>query len=155
MAADADGRLPPVTAPDEVKLAVPAMPEFLRFIRVTAAGLGSRLGFTYDQVEDLRLAIDELCFSLTGSSGRPGMVNVRFLVDEDSLEVLAEGSFQDGRETLPTSEWAKVILAALVDEYELLSEPGGPAIRLVKRRTPIGESGGGASALAPSGSDDD
>ena len=37
---------------DEVRLAVPARPEFLGLVRVTAAGLASRLGFTFDQVED-------------------------------------------------------------------------------------------------------
>ncbi len=56
---------------DEVRLAVPARPEFLGLVRVTAAGLASRLGFTFDQVEDLRLAIDEISFGMTGSKG-PG-----------------------------------------------------------------------------------
>jgi len=112
------------------------MPEFLRLVRVTAAGLGSRLGFNYDQVEDLRLAIDELCFGLTGTNGRPGTVHVRFLVDDDSLEVVAEGYFDDARETPPESEWSKVILSALVDDYELAAGPNGPTFRLVKRRTP-------------------
>ena len=45
------------------------MPEFLRLARVTAAGLAGRLGFSFDEVEDLRLAIDELCFGLTGPIG--------------------------------------------------------------------------------------
>jgi hypothetical protein len=126
-----------VTAPDEVKLAVPAMPEFLRLIRVTAAGLGSRLGFSYDQVEDLRLAIDELCFGLTGSNGRPGTVHVRFLVGDEFLEVTAAGYFEDSLEMPAESEWSKVILAALVDDHELGSGPEGPSFRLVKRRTPL------------------
>jgi serine/threonine-protein kinase RsbW len=138
--------LPWVTAPDEVTLAVPASPEFLRFVRVTAAGLGSRIGFSYDQVEDLRLAIDELCFSLIGSGGRPGTVQVRFLVDDDTLEVVADGNFEDRRETPPESEWSKVILAALVDDYELTSGPNGPRFRLVKHRTPVGGDDDGAAA---------
>jgi hypothetical protein len=112
------------------------MPEFLRLVRVTAAGLGSRLGFSYDQVEDLRLAIDEMCFGLTGASGRPGTVHVRFLVGGDVLEVAAEGFFDDSLETPPESEWSKVILAALVDDHELASGPNGPRFRLVKRRIP-------------------
>jgi hypothetical protein len=123
------------------------MPEFLRFVRVTAAGLGSRLGFSYDQVEDLRLAIDELCFNLTGASGRPGTVEVRFLVNDDFLEVMAEGSFEDGRDNPPESEWSKVILAALVDHYELTAGPTGPRFRLVKRRTPVSAGDGAADPL--------
>lgn len=129
-------RLPRVTAPDEVNLAVPAMPEFLRLVRVTAAGLGSRLGFSYDQVEDLRLAIDELCFGLTGATGRLGTVHVRFVVEGDGLEVSAEGHFEDSLPTPPESEWSKVILAALVDDHELASGPNGPSFRLIKHRDP-------------------
>ena len=37
---------------DEVRLAVPATAEFLRLARVTAAGLASRLGFTFDVVPE-------------------------------------------------------------------------------------------------------
>jgi serine/threonine-protein kinase RsbW len=113
------------------------MPEFLRLVRVTAAGLGSRLGFSYDQVEDLRLAIDELCFGLTGASGRPGTVQVRFLLHGDALEVTADGIFEDSLEIPPESAWSKVILAALVDAHDFGSGPNGPRISLIKHRGPL------------------
>src|SRR5438270_9637301 len=58
----------------EVRLSIPASPEFLRLARLAAAGLASRMGFTCDEVEDLRIAIDELCFSLVGKPGRPGTI---------------------------------------------------------------------------------
>jgi len=111
------------------------MPEFLRLVRVTAAGLGSRLAFTFDQVEDLRLAIDELFFGLTGANGRPGTVRVRFLVGTDNLEVSGEGLFDDKQVTPMQSELSRLILDALVDEHELDAGPSGPRFRLVKRRT--------------------
>src|SRR2546423_11409599 len=53
----------------DVRLVVPAAPEYLRLVRLTAAGLASRLGFTFDEVEDLRIAVDELCFHLLGGVG--------------------------------------------------------------------------------------
>jgi anti-sigma regulatory factor (Ser/Thr protein kinase) len=118
-----------------VRLAVPAMPEFLRLARVTAAGLASRMGFTFDQVEDLRLAIDELCFGLTGAHGRPGTVQVRFLLRDSALVVEGEGLFEDSHRLTELSELSKVILDALVDEHELLTDERGPRFRLVKRRT--------------------
>ena len=52
----------------DVRLVVPAAPEYLRLVRLTAAGLASRLGFTFDEVEDLRIAVDELCFHLLGGA---------------------------------------------------------------------------------------
>jgi len=124
-----------VGSEDEVRLAVPAKPEFLGLARVTAAGLASRLGFTYDQVEDLRLAIDEICFGMTGSRGRDGILELRFLLGHDALEVRGEGHFaMPGPVHL--SELSEVILDALVDEHSLHDGAGGPHFHLVKKRLP-------------------
>ncbi len=124
---------------DEVRLVVPAMPEYLRLARVTAAGLASRLGFSFDEVEDLRLAIDELCYGLTGNTGRPGTVEVRYMVATDSLVIEGEGHFEPALGGEPTTEaklpeLSQVILAALVDEHALSDGADGPRFRLVKRR---------------------
>ncbi|MBO0732632.1 MAG: hypothetical protein J2P57_25460 [Acidimicrobiaceae bacterium] len=118
---------------DEVRLAVPARPEYLRLARVTAAGLASRLGFSYDEVEDLRLAIDELCFGLTGSQGRDGTVSVHYLLDGDRLVVEGAGHFSSP-EVVHHSELSNVILTALVDEHLLDNTPDGPRFWMVKRR---------------------
>jgi hypothetical protein len=121
---------------EEVRLVVPATPEFLRLARVTATGLASRLGFSYDEVEDLRLAIDELCFALIGSRGRDGNVNLRYAMLEGALEIEGSGQFPAGPGTAPVlSELSRQILAALVDEYEVFVADGGqPAFRLRKKR---------------------
>ena len=121
---------------DEVRLAVPATPEYLRLARVTATGLASRLGFTYDEVEDLRLAIDELCFALIGNKGRSGQVSLRYVMIDAGLQIEGLGSFDDTGAAPKLSDLSKQILAALVDEYEI----GGPddasaaSFRLVKTK---------------------
>jgi serine/threonine-protein kinase RsbW len=120
---------------DEVRLAVPATPEFLRLARVTATGLASRLGFTFDEVEDLRLAIDELCYALIGSKGRSGTVELHYVVKTDALEVEGVGDFAESVPELALSELSERILTALVDEHELSTDSGHPRFRLVKRRT--------------------
>ncbi len=128
-----------VPTEDEVRLTVPATPEFLRLARVTAAGLASRLGFSFDEVEDLRLAIDELCYGLTGSFGRPGTVKVRYTLSDTHLAIDGEAVWPGpvGSNTpAELSELSEVILTALVDEHELTAGPQGPRFRLLKRRHP-------------------
>lgn len=120
---------------DEVRLAVPATPEFLRLARVTATGLASRLGFTFDEVEDLRLAIDELCYALIGSKGRPGTVELRYMVLGEALEVEGVGNFDEAIADITLSELSERILTALVDEHDLAPTDGHPRFRLLKRRS--------------------
>lgn len=140
-----------MSATDEVRLTVPALPEFLRLTRVTAAGLASRLGFSFDEVEDLRLAIDEMCYGLTGAGGQQGTVEVRYLMSPGMLVVEGEGCFaadppaaaevpskaSDGPRPPGTppqrSELSEVILNALVDEHGYGQGAQGPTFRLVKR----------------------
>jgi serine/threonine-protein kinase RsbW len=119
----------------EVRLEVPAAPEFLRISRIMAAGVASRVGFTLDEVEDLRIAIDEVCFSLVGAKGRAGTITLRYLLDGDELAVEGTGHFTDGLANEPVvSALSQQILAAVVDEYQLSTSDDGPAFRLVKRR---------------------
>ncbi len=122
-------------AEGEVRLAVPAQPEYLRMTRILAAGVASRVGFTLDEVDDLRIAIDELCFSLVGPGGRDGIVTVRYQVLPDGLVVEGEGHFPDGTHHEPLlSPLSMQILHAVSDECELEAGLDGPTFRLVKRR---------------------
>lgn len=116
---------------DEVRLEVPASPEFLRLARVTATGLASRLGFSFDDVEDLRLAIDELCFTLIGAKGTDGNVELLYRVLDGSLEIV--GTLIGASASPQLSEWSDQILRALVDEHEVRAGDRA-GFRLLKRR---------------------
>ena len=119
----------------EVRLAVPASPEFLRLARLTVAGVASRMGFTYDEVEDLRIAIDELCFSLVGTKGRAGSIELRYSFDAEGLVVEGLGDF-DSPAVLPVlSPLSRQILSAVVDEHDVAAGERGPTFRLLKRHT--------------------
>ena len=48
------------TRPD-VELRIPADSAFLSVLRTATAGLAARLDFTLDDIEDLRIAVDEAC----------------------------------------------------------------------------------------------
>ena len=122
---------------DEVQLVVPAAPEYLRLARMTAAGLASRLGFTYDDVEDLRIAVDELCFVLVGTGGRAGSIALTYCVDESALSIEGVGHFPPSEAVEAPSELSQQILAAVVDEHEVALD-GTPRFWLRKRASGSG-----------------
>ncbi|HUY64255.1 MAG TPA: hypothetical protein VMV14_07020 [Acidimicrobiales bacterium] len=110
---------------DRVELSVPSKPDLLFLVRMTAAAVASRADFGYDQIEDLRLAIDELCLSLFGEEATDGRVQLLFKWGEDAIEVVA--TYQPGdddhqpRQELGlaqlANELSERILDALVDEH--------------------------------------
>lgn len=118
---------------DEVTLSLPASPELIRLARVTATGLASRLGFSWDEIEDLRLAVDELCHAVIGPTGRHGVLELRCTVEPSGLCVEGRGHFDPGGPPVAVSDLAHQILSALVDEHDLRDEDGQPVVWFRKR----------------------
>jgi serine/threonine-protein kinase RsbW len=122
----------------DVRLVVPASPEYLRLVRLTAAGMASRLGFTFDEVEDLRIAVDELCFHLLGESddvipsdeGRT--MDLVYSADADCITITGRTGLS-GAVPEP-SDLSEQILDALVDEHEVSGADGMVIFRLKKQR---------------------
>jgi anti-sigma regulatory factor (Ser/Thr protein kinase) len=119
---------------DEVRLTMPANPQLLRVARLTAAGLAGRLGFSFDEIEDVKIAVDELCFTLVGSKGRPGTLSLRYVLEADRLVIEGTGSSDAGAADPTPSDLSSQILAAVVDEHELSRDADTVRFRLVKRR---------------------
>ncbi len=103
--------------------------------RVTAAGLAGRLGFVYDEVEDIRLAMDELCFGAVGSRGRDGTVEITFRSTVDKLVIEGRGRFDDAGSPPGLNDLSRLVLAAVADEHDLTALDGGVEFRLVKRHS--------------------
>ena len=120
---------------EEVRLTMPATPQLLRVARLTAAGLAGRLGFSFDEIEDVKIAVDELCFALVGSRGREGSLTVTYRLGDHALTIEGEGVFSEGNEQAPApSDLSAQILAAVVDDHELTRDGSTMRFRLVKRR---------------------
>src|SRR5215218_3002901 len=65
-------------------LIIPGKPDFLRLARLAAADAGSRAGLTFDEIEDLRIAVDELCHSVMRADGT-GVVELIFELGDEGL----------------------------------------------------------------------
>lgn len=112
---------------------VPARSEFVHVVRTVVAGVAARLDFSYDAIDDLRIAVDEACAHLL--EGAPGAtsITVTLAPGADALEVLV-ATDADGAAWPPErfeSSLAWQVLSALADEARL--EDGTPAVRFRKR----------------------
>jgi serine/threonine-protein kinase RsbW len=118
-----------------VLLAVPATGAYLGVLRTATAGLASGLQFTLDEIEDLRIAVDEACAILLAVATLEGELSCRFTVTEDTLTVEATVPAGTRPVRLPSGEsFAWQVLSALTDEVSAHAENGSVAIRLTKRR---------------------
>jgi serine/threonine-protein kinase RsbW len=124
-----------------------ADPDLVMLARMVAAAAASRAGFSIEQVEDLRLAVNELCLGLIGTHVAESSLWVRFAWGEDVVEVMAshhrttgEPSRSTARSTSTEQELSTRILDTLVDEYGVEQGPGAPQawLRVRRRTTPAG-----------------
>lgn len=126
---------------DRVELSLPARPELLFLLRMTAAAVASRADFGYDQIEDLRLAIDELALTICGDEASAGRLQLLFKWTDDAIEVVgiyepedSGGSRPDLSIAQPVNELSARILDALVDEHGADVVSGCPRAWLRMRR---------------------
>ena len=116
---------------EEVRLALPATAAHVRLARLTVASIAAELGFSFDAIEDLRIAVDELCY-LVGVGGPDGSITLHFDIDDDALVVTGEGAARP--RASEAARLSEQILAATVDRYELAATDGRVVCRLVRRR---------------------
>jgi hypothetical protein len=69
-----------------VELSLPATAEWIALARTTGAAIASRWQFSYDEIADLRLAIDELCLALI-RDGLGDRLDLVYLLGAGSMEV--------------------------------------------------------------------
>ncbi len=118
----ADGEASEVrTLSEPVELSIPVQSDLILLARLTAATVASRAGFDVEEVDDLRLAVDELCV-LVADDGGSGRLRLTFTTTENAVEVVCAldgGETQDGGrpDEHGERELSVRILDALVDEH--------------------------------------
>jgi hypothetical protein len=125
---------------DRVELTFPARGDLVVLARLVSSAISARAGFDIEELEDLRLAVGELCLlALQGSDAHQGELRVEFTCSSETLDIsctlVSAGPLPDawsgGVEALQLSEQ---ILAALVDQYGRDDQDGMARAWLRKRR---------------------
>lgn len=134
-----------------VTLNLPASAEYVDIVRLNLYGIASKMGFSYEEIEDMKVAVSEACNNsvLYAYSQEGGMVEVLFQVTNDSLSITVrdEGESFDsvgavGNRTLHDKDLSEVqigglgfyLMEALMDEVSVTNQAGkGTEVTLTKR----------------------
>ncbi|NCO43210.1 MAG: anti-sigma B factor RsbW [Armatimonadetes bacterium CG_4_10_14_3_um_filter_66_18] len=122
---------------------MPSDAEYIRIVRLALAGLGARLKFPYDDIEDIKLAVSEACNNAVLHATGAGGVVVRCTQTPDSLEIevrdqgaglSAALGARPPAEELSENGLGLFLMQALMDEVALEpTEGGGTRVNLRKR----------------------
>lgn len=123
----------PDEAIEQVEITLPSDPSYLALLRTSAAALAARLDFTLDEIEDLRIAVDEAGAILLSSADDGAPLRCVFGVglDELTVAVSARGS---GSLVVDQSSFAWTVLQALAGPVDVRSADGEVTLMMRKTR---------------------
>ncbi len=102
---------------DVVVLRLPAAGAYLSVLRTATASLASRLDFTIDDIEDLRIAVDEACAMLLSQAVPGADLECSFELTADTISVAVSVLTLDGEQpSRDTFAWT--VLTALAGEVD-------------------------------------
>ena len=126
-----------------VELVLPADARCLRLARLLAGGLGSLAEFDIEAVDDLRIAVDELCAVIVSHADPAAVLVITFEVTGGEVRVEARAPARAGGADIgpevDIDELSRLILLAAADEHGVTCRDGGIVGRL--RKSPAGTDG--------------
>ena len=119
---------------DYVQIRMPAESAYLSVLRTATAGLAARLDFTLDEIEDLRIAIDEACAMLLAQAIPGTDLECGFELGPDQVTITVSVTAAQAR--IPAKDtFAWTVLSALAGSVDSRLGPNDQvAIVLAKRR---------------------
>ena len=125
---------------DRIELRFPARGDLIVLARLVTSAISARAGFDIEELEDLRLAVGELCLlTLQGSDAGYGDLCLELTVLGDAIGVVctlerATAGDAPEPEAAEIAQLSEQILDALVDEHGRESQDGSVRAWLRKRR---------------------
>jgi len=135
-----------VSSAETVQLIIPCRPEYVGVARLAILGIASRMPFSYDEVEDVRLAVGEACTHAVERAGSAqatihinSTINAKALIIE-VIDDIAEGTVAVQSEEsrllaeagVDQEDLGALLMEILVDEVKVESLPTGTRVLLTK-----------------------
>ena len=94
-----------------VEFHIPGDPMYVRVARLVSGDMAERAGFSVDELDDVRLAVDELCAILIGVDRAP----LELTMQVQGAELVIIGKTVAPRAPAVPTELSEMLLRALVD----------------------------------------
>ena len=115
---------------EDVWLTVPPFSEYLRTVRLVAADAAVRAGLDYDEVEDFRIAVDELCHLLMSSTDHE--ISVSFGVVGRCVLARGRTRRRPGTPLAHLNDLSRTIIDSVADHHELTDRDGELGFAVMK-----------------------
>jgi anti-sigma regulatory factor (Ser/Thr protein kinase) len=125
---------------EHAEIDLPLSARYATTVRAVAASMAATISMSIDDIDDLRLGVNEAISVLTDlddDAPTTGRLHVRFEVESDRIRVVASRSGVEDRPGVELDVLAERILGAVVDEYSV-DDTG--AFLLVKQVSADGDS---------------
>jgi serine/threonine-protein kinase RsbW len=120
-------------AQDQVTVRLPAEGAYLSVLRTATAGLAARLDFTLDEIEDLRIAVDEACAMLLSQAVPGASLECEFTLGHDVMTIAVSATCLAPQQPA-TDTFAWTVLTALAGSVDAHVGPGD-VLTIVLRKT--------------------
>ena len=131
---------------ETVQLVIPCRAEYVGVVRLAILGIASRLAFSYDEVEDVRLAVGEACSHAVERAGAsPATLRIVSTIDAQALTIEIMDDVAEANIAAPTEEaklleeagvdqegLGALLMEILVDEVAIKTTPTGTSVLLKK-----------------------
>jgi serine/threonine-protein kinase RsbW len=124
-----------LTPADRVTVRMPADGAYLSVLRTATAGLAARLDFTLDDIEDLRIAVDEACAMLLSQAIPGSSLECSFALERDAMTISVSVPCLNPR-TPSGDTFAWTVLAALAGSVEAQAGPGDRLAIVMRKARP-------------------
>jgi serine/threonine-protein kinase RsbW len=109
---------------DEIKLSLPAKPEYVSVARLTASAVAARIGFDIDAIEDFKAAVSEAVIILMNQGAQMESFSWHFGIDEGyGLTARVQGIYSKTAQSNTVNEICELsqfIIESLMDKVEMV-----------------------------------
>lgn len=111
-----------------IEFRIPPDPAYVRIARLAAGDMGGRVGFSLDEIDDVRLAVDEVCAILIGARGTA--LELRMQARDRAL--IIEGRMPGAMTPIAPSDLSEMLLGALVDSCSFSTKDDAVSFEMCK-----------------------